>query len=113
MRNFTIPKTSPGHLFCFGLGFTASRLGLRLLKSGWRISGTTRSFENIDKWSSIGFQTYLFDGTAPIVSEKQNLFSDVTHIVASIPPTDAGELPLLFHQKELITAAKGASKISG
>lgn len=106
MRNFTIPKTSPGHLFCFGLGFTASRLGLRLLKLGWRISGTTRSFEKIDKWSSMGFQTYFFDGTAPIVSEKQNLFSDVTHLLASIPPTDVGELPLLFHQKELIATTK-------
>ena len=105
MSESPIPKIAPGHLFCFGLGFTASRLALRLLEAGWRISGTTRSLENVEKWTSMGIETYLFDGTATI-SAKADLFSDITHLIASIPPTDLGELPLLFHQKQLVSSEK-------
>ena len=105
MSESPVPKITPGHLFCFGLGFTASRLALRLLEAGWRISGTTRSLENVEKWSSMGIETYLFDGTASI-SAKDDLFSDITHLIASIPPTDLGELPLLFHQKQLASSKK-------
>ena len=105
MSESSVPKIAPGHLFCFGLGFTASRLALRLLEAGWRISGTTRSFENVEKWTSVGIETYLFDGTGPI-SAKDGLFSDITHLIASIPPTDLGELPLLFHQKQLTSSKK-------
>ena len=105
MSESPVPKITPGHLFCFGLGFTASRLALRLLKAGWRISGTTRSLENLEKWTSMGIETYLFDGTAKI-SAKDDLFSDITHLIASIPPTDLGELPLLFHQKQLVNSEK-------
>ena len=105
MSESPVPKIPPGHLFCFGLGFTASRLALRLLEAGWRISGTTRSLENVEKWTSVGIETYLFDGTASITA-KDDLFSDITHLVASIPPTDLGELPLLFHQKQLVSSEK-------
>ena len=105
MSESPVPKITPGHLFCFGLGFTASRLALRLLEAGWRISGTTRSLENVEKWTSMGIETYLFDGTASI-SAKDDLFSDITHLIASIPPTDLGELPLLFHQKQLASSKK-------
>ena len=105
MSESPVPKITPGHLFCFGLGFTASRLALRLLKAGWRISGTTRTLENVEKWTSMGIETYLFDGTAAI-SAKDDPFSDITHLIASIPPTDLGELPLLFHQKQLVSAEK-------
>ena len=105
MSESPVPKIPPGHLFCFGLGFTASRLALRLLEAGWRISGTTRSLENVEKWTSVGIETYLFDGTDSITA-KDDLFSDITHLIASIPPTDLGELPLLFHQKQLVSAEK-------
>lgn len=105
MNEFPVPKIAPGHLFCFGLGFTASRLALRLLKVGWRVSGTTRSLENVEKWSSMGIETYLFDGTTSILA-KDDLFSGITHLIASIPPTDLGELPLLFHQKQISTSQK-------
>ena len=105
MSESPVPKIPPGHLFCFGLGFTASRLARRLLEAGWRISGTTRSLENVEKWTSVGIETYLFDGTASITA-KDDLFSDITHLVASIPPTDFGELPLLFHQKQLVSSEK-------
>ena len=105
MSESPTPKIAPGHLFCFGLGVTASRLALRLLEAGWRISGTTRSLENVEKWTSMGIETYLFDGTAAI-SAKADLFSDITHLIASIPPTDLGELPLLFHQKQLVSSEK-------
>ena len=105
MSESPVPKITPGHLFCFGLGFTASRLAIRLLKAGWRISGTTRTLENVEKWTSMGIDTYLFDGTASILA-KDDLFSDITHLIASIPPTDLGELPLLFHQKQLASSKK-------
>jgi nucleoside-diphosphate-sugar epimerase len=105
MSELPVPQIPPGHLFCFGLGYTAFRLALRLIDKGWKVSGTTRSFENAEKLSLAGIKPFLFDGRSPIEASDK-IFSDVTHLIASIPPADIGELPLLHHQKDLCSSHK-------
>ncbi len=50
-----------GHLFCFGLGFSARYLADRLLAQGWRVSGTCRSPENSSAVAMRGIAAHLFD----------------------------------------------------
>ena len=35
--------SSPGNLFCFGMGFSAQALANRLIIKGWVVSGTYRN----------------------------------------------------------------------
>ena len=81
---------APGHLFCFGLGYTCRRLALRLLKQGWRVSGTTRSGEGADTLRQDGIDAWVFDGNAGDTLDK-TAFADVTHVIASIPPGAEGD----------------------
>lgn len=71
------------HLFCFGLGYTASHLARDLLAAGWRVSGTRRAPEadSVD-----GIRLHAFDGSAEI-----KLPDDVSHVLLSIPPDEAGD----------------------
>lgn len=71
------------HLFCFGLGYTASHLARDLLAAGWRVSGTRRApvADSVD-----GIRLHAFDGSAEI-----KLPDDVSHVLLSIPPDDAGD----------------------
>ena len=93
-------QLTPGHLFCFGLGFTAVRLSKRLLATGWKVSGTNRTLEKTKNFQDMGIISHLFDGSAPI-KNMQELLSDVTHLVSSIPPSSAGDVALSWHGKEL------------
>lgn len=60
-------------LFCFGQGYTASRLCTKLSSTSWQYSGTGRS------------AGILYDGHAPIEEISKHLQS-VTHVLISIPP---------------------------
>ncbi|MBW7836798.1 MAG: SDR family oxidoreductase [Sphingomonadales bacterium] len=71
------------HLFCFGLGYTASHLARELLAAGWRVSGTRRA-PAAD--CANGVHLYAFDGSTEI-----KLSDDVSHVLLSIPPDDAGD----------------------
>ncbi len=81
---------APGHLFCFGLGYTCRRLAQRLLKQGWRVSGTTRSGEGADILKQDGIEAWLFGGGSGDTLDKK-AFADVTHVIASIPPGPEGD----------------------
>ncbi len=75
-----------GHLFCFGLGYTAKRLITCLSnsdlsdKAKWKFSGTSRS-----ELYFPSAQIYLFDSLL-ILPE------DITHILISIPPKETGDI---------------------
>ena len=71
------------HLFCFGLGYTASRLAGNLLAEGWKVSGTRRAPEAA---SSEGVRLHAFDG-----SSKIKFPDDTTHILLSIPPDEESD----------------------
>ena len=98
----TLPESNmtPGHLFCFGLGYTAQRLGRRLLGAGWQVSGTTRTTDALDGLRAVGFTAHLFDGEAQMARPAEAL-SGVTHIIASIPPTEPGDMALHHHRDTL------------
>lgn len=100
MKTLPTPEIEPGHLFCFGLGYTAMRLARRLIDAGWRVSGTSRSQDGVDQIRSAGISAYLFDGDSPM-SEGAAAFDGVTHVVNSIPPSDASDSPLIHHAADM------------
>lgn len=77
------------HLLIFGEGFTGKHLRAALEAEGWRVTGTGRSG---------GAGRLAFDGSAPLPAEA---LAGVTHIVASIPPGDAGDPALRLHADAL------------
>ncbi len=95
---------APGHLFCFGLGYTAGRLAKRLLTNGWQVSGTVRSSEKQSYWKRQGISTSLFDTHQPLASIDR-IFQKVTHCLISIPPQYNGDLVLLKHSDDLIRSS--------
>lgn len=102
-QDLAVPTTSPGHLFCFGLGYTAERLVTRLMALGWRVSGTTRSPDSAARLAARGIVATVFDGNHPLANPAM-VFSDVTHLLASIPPGEDGDPALRFHGADLRAA---------
>lgn len=93
------PTIPPGHLFCFGLGFTGARLARRLLAAGWRVSGTARTGEKLANLSEVGIAGHLFGPeTGPL---DPSAFAGVTHLVSSIPPDADGDPALNAHRAML------------
>jgi nucleoside-diphosphate-sugar epimerase len=72
------------HLFCFGFGFTAQHLAKILPRDKWRISGTTRKAEGLAALTAQGVTGHIF-------STLTEIPQGVTHILASIPPDEAGD----------------------
>lgn len=81
------------HLFCFGLGYTASLLAATLQSQGWHISGTCRNAEKQQHLIAKGISAYLFDGKTPSPTIAQAL-RQATHILHSIPPESSGDAVL-------------------
>ncbi|MGN7618658.1 MAG: SDR family oxidoreductase [Ehrlichia sp.] len=75
------------HLFCFGYGYTASFLAQKLIPLKWKISGT--SFNKMTYNENV----HLFDYNFPL---PEFVFSDVTHVLISIPPNGDNVL-LKYH----------------
>lgn len=74
-------------LFCFGLGFVASRLADRLKQDGWTVGGTTRE---VAASGMAGVSVTPFDGihtTEAVMGELRQ----ASHLVISIPPDEAGD----------------------
>lgn len=87
------------HLFCFGLGYSATTLARQLLAQGWRVSGTCRGSEKCDAMRKFGITAYIFDEDLPL-QEVWDL-NRVTHILHSVPPSKDGDLVLLHHLEDL------------
>lgn len=90
------------HLFCFGHGYCCDYLGHDLLKeeNGWRISGTTRDHEKRDALRKRGIKTYIFDEHSPL-PDALYILRDVTHILISTPPGNAGDPTFLAHGHDI------------
>jgi nucleoside-diphosphate-sugar epimerase len=88
------------HLFCFGMGYSASLLARRLAARGWRISGTSTTETGADAIARAGWHGLLFDGAArsPAVSAA---LAEATHAVVSAPPGPAGDPALAHHADDL------------
>lgn len=92
-----------GHLFCFGLGFSALTLADRLLARGWRISGTCRSAEKQQALKARGIEAHLFDRAHPVADLAAKL-GGVTDLLSSVPPDDAGDPVIDCHGAEIAAA---------
>ncbi len=85
-------------LLCFGLGYSAEVLALRLVAQGWRIIGTSRKAEKRRILEAKGFTTYAFDRDHRLPPEA---FAGVTHVLTSIAPDAAGDPVLDLHLTDL------------
>lgn len=89
-----------GHLFCFGLGYTAMALARQVLAEGWAVAGTCRDRDKASALRDHGIEAHIFDGTAPIQDAAAAL-DGVTHILASIPPDAEGDPAARLHGGEI------------
>jgi nucleoside-diphosphate-sugar epimerase len=87
------------HLFCFGLGYSATYFAEQLLQDGWRVSGTCRTTEKFPALKTMGVTPYIFDEFLPL----ENIWDldSVTHILHSIPPNADGDIVLKHHLEDL------------
>ena len=84
------------HLFCFGLGYSATWLARDLAGQGWRVTGTHRPGDPSD----LNFETVPFDRKTPI-ENFDPVFETVTHVLLSIPPDQSGDPELDVHGDDL------------
>ena len=84
-----------GHLFVFGLGYTALALARALQTEGWRIAGTTRSAEKQARLAAEGIEAHLFGRGKPLAAPAAALAGS-SHLLTSIAPDEAGD-PVLDH----------------
>lgn len=84
------------HLFCFGLGYSATWLARELLAQGWRVSGTCRGEDKRQNLQAAGIGAHRFERGHP-VADLPELLAGSTHILSSVPPDEAGDSVLDEH----------------
>jgi nucleoside-diphosphate-sugar epimerase len=89
-----------GHLFVFGLGYTALALTRALQAEGWRIAGTTRSPEKRARLAAEGVEAHLFERGKPL-AEPAAALAGTSHLLTSIAPDEAGDPVLDRHLADL------------
>jgi nucleoside-diphosphate-sugar epimerase len=96
---------SARHLFCFGYGYSARVLALRLIREGWAVSGTCRTDEKRSLLIADGVRPFVFDRHRPMIAGSAAL-DGVTDVLSSVPPDQVGD-PVLDRHGSLIAAARG------
>lgn len=92
-------------LFCFGLGYTAQALAVRLRAEGWSVAGTARTPESRDALAAAGWSDVsLLDRTRPL-DEPAAALADATHLLSSVPPDEQGDPVLDLHGADIAGAA--------
>lgn len=92
-------------LFCFGLGYSALAMARDLMGKGWSVVGTTRSEEKGKALTAEGIETHLFSREQPLANPASAL-ADVTHVITSIAPDDAGDPVLGCHENDLLASER-------
>ncbi len=98
------------HLFCFGLGYSATFLARRLLMQGWRVSGTCRTPEKLARLNAIGIDAHRFDRGQPLADASAAL-RGVTHLLSSVPPDADGDPVIDAHRAGIDAVAPGLAWI--
>jgi nucleoside-diphosphate-sugar epimerase len=88
-----------GTLFCFGLGFSAKALAARLHRQGWGVIGTSRSLEKAADLAARGYDSHVFDGTAPL--SDPSVLVPATHVLVSVPADDQADAVLRWHGEHI------------
>jgi nucleoside-diphosphate-sugar epimerase len=91
------------HLFCFGLGYSAQRVAKELASRGWHIAGTARSPQGAEKIAALGYDAFVFDGSASVAGVAEAL-AKATHVLVSAPPDADGDPVLRQHANDLDNA---------
>ena len=89
------------HLFCFGLGYSATRIAERLMREGWAVSGTCRSPEQQRTLAEKGMRVFLFARGRPLDDAAEAL-TGVTDVLSSVPPDPEGDAVLDHHHDDLV-----------
>lgn len=97
------PNAQNAKLFCFGFGYTAAWLALRLRAFGWTVAGTTTDPEKRDFLQAQGIEAQLYDHNHTIM-DPWTTFQDVTHVLVSIPPSAEGDIVADVHGDDLAQA---------
>ena len=92
------------HLFCFGLGYSATYLARQLLAQGWRVTGTCRSRDKQVELSRFGIEAHLFDRDHPL-GNLPVLLEEATHLLSSVPPDERGDPVLDLHRADIDAAS--------
>ncbi len=95
--------TDPIRLFVFGLGYSATALARAMKGRAAAIAGTVRSHEKAAALAADGFGATVFTGDSPAPAVAKAL-EGATHILASIPPGEAGDPVLVHHRADIIAA---------
>ena len=94
----------PFKMFCFGMGFVSQRLSIELIKQGWIIEGTTRSFEKAKNLFSQSIIPHVFNtyNNFPVYNLK-DILKGVTHVLISVPPNSKSmkDPVLSYHSTDL------------
>jgi len=89
----------PGHLFIFGYGYVAATLARRLVREGWRVSGTTRDTAKLSALRADRVQAHLFGPGG--VRDAGHVLAEATHILCTAAPTEQGDPALVAHGEML------------
>jgi nucleoside-diphosphate-sugar epimerase len=95
-----MPDPQAYRLFCFGLGFSALALAERLMARGWRVAGTCRGVEKQAALTARGIEAHLFSRDRPL-DDPAAALAGTTHLLASVPPDEAGDPVLDCHESDL------------
>jgi nucleoside-diphosphate-sugar epimerase len=93
-------------VFFFGMGYSslaAARAIHQIIDADIPVFGTSRTEEGIEALAESPYRLHLFDGESP----GKTLLPDLkraTHVVLSIPPTEAGDPALRMHRADLDAA---------
>lgn len=94
------PAPRDKKLFCFGYGYTAGFLAKALKAAGWKVAGTTTDPDKKDYLRKSGINALLFDHNHAI-NDPFAAFSDVTHVLLSVPPGAEGDPVFEVHGDDL------------
>lgn len=87
-------------LFCFGLGFTGTRLARAVQAAGGAAAGTCREAERLAALRAEGIDAHLFERDRPLQDAAAQL-NGVTHLIDSVPPDGAGDAVLDCHGADI------------
>jgi nucleoside-diphosphate-sugar epimerase len=93
-------------VFFFGMGFSSlatARAIHDIVAADVPVAGTTRTDDGIEALADSPYRMHLFDGTSPGTTRGADLHK-ATHVVLSIPPSEAGDPALNLHRGDLDAA---------
>ena len=97
-----------GHLFIFGLGYSAGYIAQAAMAQGFTVSGTCRDNDRCAALKDKGINAYRFEEVTP------ELLAPATHILTSIPPQEGqGDIVLPPYGKYFVADWLGYLSTTG